>query len=91
MKDLRFETIDDIKKKVRSRYATGNAPCETDISLVDAISTIRERIDVTVSNLNNATDPLLIEGYVYELKSLNMKYDYFLKQCKERGITADFC
>ena len=90
MKGLRFKSINDFKLKIRSNRSNGDASCKEDENIVDTLRSIKNKIDVVNSNLNNVEDPELIEGYVYELKSLHVKYDYLIAVCKERGLTADF-
>lgn len=89
MKQLRFESIRDIKKKVRSNYGNDGAPDAEAIDLVKSVELVRSKIDNLNANLNDATDPLLIDGFVYELKALHTKYEFFLKKCKEHGLTVD--
>lgn len=90
MKDAKFETIKDLKLKVRSRQSDDEMAGADDVSLVAAIQAVNAQIDVINTNLNNVSDPMLIESYIYELKALHVKFDYLTKQCKERGVTADF-
>jgi hypothetical protein len=90
MKQLRFESVKDLKLKVRSSASNGGDSDQEDLSLLAAVKGVKNMIDIVNSNLNNIDDPMLIEGYVYELKSLHVKYDYLIIQCKQRGLTADF-
>jgi predicted nucleic acid-binding OB-fold protein len=90
MKQLRFESFEDIKKKVRSNYGNDGAPDAEAIELVQTVEMVRSKIDNLNANLNDAVDPLLIEGFIYELKALHTKYEFFLKKCKEQGLTVDF-
>ena len=39
--------------------------------------------------LDSITDPNLIDAHIYEIKALNMRYKYYLDQCKDKGIIAD--
>ena len=90
MKDAKFETIKNLKLKVRSRQSDDETTDPSDLALVAAIDGIKAQIDIINSNLDHVDDPMLIESYVYELKALHVKYDYLIIQCKNRGITADF-
>lgn len=40
--------------------------------------------------LNFASDETLIDSIIYEIKSLQKKYDYFLKLSKKKGIVINF-
>lgn len=53
------------------------------------IEKIKAQITLTRQNFDLATDDALIDSYIYELISLNKKYDYFLQQAKRTGLIAD--
>ncbi len=40
--------------------------------------------------LNFASDETLIDSIIYEIMSLQKKYDYFLKLSKKKGIVINF-
>ena len=40
-------------------------------------------------NFDMATDESLIDCYIYEISSLNSKYQYYLKKAKKSGLTAE--
>lgn len=52
------------------------------------IEKIKGQIELTRKNFDFATDSTLIDSYIYELISLNKKYDYFLQQAKKNGLIA---
>ena len=90
MRRLRFGSMGELPLKVRSRFSDGEDTHPMDVSLIDTVKSVKNQIDVVNAQLNSAADPQLIEGLVYELKSLHVKFDYLIAQCKERGVTADF-
>ena len=90
MKQLKFGSIRDLRLKIRSVQSSENKISPEDVRLVEAVNSVKDELDIVNSNLNSVSDPQLIEGLVYELKSLHVKHDYLIVQCKERGITADF-
>ena len=51
------------------------------------IAAILDRMGVVESALSLETDEDLIDAGIYEIKSLNCRYTYFLKQAKRLGIT----
>ena len=69
-----------------------NASCkisEEDLEIVTNLEkTKRDLVDVHES-FENATDPALVDSFIYEILSLNMKYKYFHQLCKERGLVAE--
>jgi hypothetical protein len=40
-------------------------------------------------NFDNADEEALVDSYIYEIMALNRRYDYYVKQCKSRGLMAD--
>ena len=34
------------------------------------------------------TDPALIDGCIYEIKSVQMKYKYYVRLCREHGLVG---
>ena len=50
---------------------------------------IKKQLNVINNMFNMETDEYLIDSYIYQIQSLNKRYQYFLKQAKKMGITAD--
>jgi len=88
---IKFSGIKDIRLRVRSNGNIDDAEDMDDRRLLDAVAHVKERMDVANANMNHVSNQLLIESYIYELKSLHIKYDYLLLECKKRGMTAEFC
>ena len=40
-------------------------------------------------SLDTVTDPMLIDGYIYEMNAIHMKYQFYMKLCKARGLVAE--
>ena len=74
---------------VRQSVAT-QAPSECDekSEIINEISTILDRLGVVESALSFETDEDLIDAGIYEIKSLNCRYTYYLKQAKKLGISG---
>ena len=56
--------------------------------ITNEISTILDRLGVVEAALSLETDEDLIDAGIYEIKSLNCRYTYFLKQAKKLGISG---
>ena len=50
------------------------------------IEKLKNELALMHQNLDYVTDETLIDSYIYELKAIHMKYQYYIKICKERGI-----
>ena len=61
---------------------------EDDREVLQAVENLKREMALTRQNLNCVTDETLINCYIYELKAIEMKYQYFLRLCKEKGLTA---
>jgi hypothetical protein len=51
--------------------------------LFGLIKKIEQDIDMIELNLDNVTEPLLIDGYTFELKALNSRHAYYMSLLKE--------
>ncbi len=50
------------------------------------LAKLKRELDFLHRGFDMATDPILIDSYIYEIMSVNMKYKFYLKLCKERGL-----
>ncbi|MFV0439864.1 MAG: DUF2508 family protein [Lachnospirales bacterium] len=49
---------------------------------------IQKSLEVLYKNYDYVTDESLIDSYIYDINSLNKKYSYYLKICKDNSVTA---
>ena len=56
--------------------------------ITNEIANILDRLGVVEAALSLETDEDLIDAGIYEMKSLNCRYTYFLKQAKKLGISG---
>ena len=49
----------------------------------EAIDIIKEQLAVARHRLNYATDDDMIDSLIFEIKSLQHKYNYYIKLCRE--------
>ncbi|MCL2223397.1 MAG: YaaL family protein [Defluviitaleaceae bacterium] len=57
-----------------------------DMEIVAAIEAIRNDMEFLHNCFDHTTDAILVDSLVYELKAANLKYQYYLNLCKEKGI-----
>lgn len=60
-----------------------------DKELLLNLKEVKSNIDIAYMNFENATDNNLIDSYIYELKALQMRYEYLMKRIKARGLTYE--
>lgn len=57
-----------------------------DIEIVAALEALKHDIDFLNNCFDYTTDSVLVDSLVYEIKAANLKYQYYLNLCKEKGI-----
>ncbi len=59
-----------------------------DMDILNTLDLLERELELAHKNLDYLTDSSLIDGCIYEIKALHMKYKYYLNICKERGLIA---
>lgn len=57
--------------------------------LINAIINAKLELEVANRNFDALADAQLTDYYSYEIKAKKVKYDYLIKQVKEKGILLD--
>lgn len=60
-----------------------------DEQIINMLCDVKRELDYVHSSFDYITDDVLIDSYIYEIQALNMKYEYYIKLCRERGLIAD--
>ena len=55
----------------------------------EAIDIIKEQLATARHRLNYATDKDMIDSLIFEIKSLQHKYNYYIKLCRESLAEAE--
>ena len=59
-------------------------PTDTELNdLLHSLSRTQREIEQAYNRFNFASDPDLVESYVYEINSLQCRYNYLLRRVKE--------
>jgi len=69
-------------KKFIKKYGIG----PEDAELIDSLQLVRHNLDFAHRSFDITTDKALLDSIAYEIMSLNKKYEYYLRRCKERGL-----
>ena len=59
-----------------------------DIELVAALEAVRSDMEFLHNCFDQTTEPILVESLIYEIKAANLKHQYFIEQCKKKGIVC---
>lgn len=57
--------------------------------IMDMLYNVKKELDYVHQEFDYITDAILIDSFIYEIQALNMKYQYYIKLCKERGLIAN--
>lgn len=77
------------KRNLFSRKKTA-AVLSDDADITEVLNKLRSELEFVHNNLDNVTDQALIDSYIYEIKALHMKYDYYLNLCKKKSGEQSF-
>jgi len=78
----------NILKSIFYKEKDSRAITEEDRALLLLLQSIKTNLDAVYINFEYATDTDLIDSYIYEVKALQLKYEYIIKEIKQRGIHA---
>ncbi|MCL2573615.1 MAG: YaaL family protein [Defluviitaleaceae bacterium] len=59
-----------------------------DIIILATLEKLKKDLDAIYSSLDSVTDPVLIDSYIFEMNAINMRYKFYLRQCKDKGIVG---
>lgn len=80
-----YEPIVKTKLKARKRKALS----EEDIVILSTLEQLKKNLDAIHSSLDSVTDPILIDSFIYEMNAINMRYKFYIKMCKEKGLVSN--
>lgn len=52
------------------------------LHLLDNLTETKNNLDLAYQNFENATDPALIDSYIYEVNAIQMRYKFLLGRLK---------
>ena len=61
-----------------------------DLELVNALEAVKSDMEFLHNCFDHTTDAILVDSLVYDLKSANFRYQYYLNKCKEKGIVHGY-
>jgi len=61
---------------------------QEDIEVVAALEAVKSDMEFLHNCFDHTTEAILIDSLIYELKAANLKYQYFINLCKEKGIVC---
>ena len=77
-------------KKEKNFLKTTNALDSEATEILYFLQDTKLKLEYAELCLNFACDDTLIDSIIYEILSLQKKYDYFLKLSKQKGVVINF-
>jgi len=74
------------KKSEKKQSKKAKKLSQDDIEVIAALEAVKSDMEFLHNCFDQTTEAILVDSLIYELKSLNLKYQYFLNICKEKGI-----
>ncbi len=75
-------------KKIFARTGKASEMDDDNKRIIDMLYDVKKELDYVHQEFDNITDAILIDSFIYEIQALNMKYQYYIKLCKEKGLIA---
>ena len=76
------------KAHTKPRRAKAKRLSPEDIEIVAALEAVKSDMEFLHNCFDHTTDAIWIDSLIYELKAVNLKYQYYLGLCKEKGIVS---
>lgn len=83
----------DVKEKNKHSFlkifSSKKSAQKEDSQILKELKELKQSLDMVYMKFEYATDTALIDCYIYELKALQMKYEYLMQRAKAKGLQAD--
>lgn len=71
-------------KKIQDpKHLTDKLLTDEEKHILELLKTTKEDIDSVHNKYEYATEPCIIDSYIYELKALHLRYEYLLNEAKK--------
>ena len=77
-------------KKKPTKQANLKRLSPEDMEIVEALRALKSDMEFLHNCFDHTTDAILIDSLTYEIKAVNLRYEYYLSLCKEKGIVHGF-
>lgn len=57
--------------------------------IIVSIEKVKKALDCAYANFEFVSEPQLVDSYIYEVKAMQLKYEYLLNQAKALGIIVN--
>ena len=74
----------------KSKKSNSKRLSPEDMEIVEALQSVKSDMEFLHNCFDHTTDAILIDSLTYEIKAVNLRYEYYLSLCKEKGIVHGF-
>ena len=64
-------------------------PTDDKTDLILSIEKVKKALECAYANFDFVSEPDLVDSYIYEVKAIQLKYQYLIQQAKELGIISE--
>ena len=57
-----------------------------DTQIINSLNQVKRDLDFAHKSFELTNDTTLVDSFIFEILSLNKKYDYYIRLCKEKGL-----
>jgi len=75
------ENVPTIMQKRKSKRLS-----REDLEIIMALEAVKSDMEFLHNCFDHTTDAILVDSLVYELKAANLKFQYYINMCKDKGI-----
>ncbi|MDR2904039.1 MAG: YaaL family protein [Clostridiales bacterium] len=82
--------VTEKKRNIKQMKKKDTPIAQEDLEVLSALEKIKRDLAFVHQNLEYATHPALIDSYIYEIKSLHLRYQFYIRLCKEKGLASQW-
>ncbi|PKM95354.1 MAG: DUF2508 domain-containing protein [Firmicutes bacterium HGW-Firmicutes-1] len=66
-----------------------NKVTDDQTAIILSIEKVKKALECAYANFDFVSEPELVDSYIYEVKAIQLKYQYLIQQAKSLGIISD--
>ncbi len=89
MKDTVNIILQERRTVMKSYFSKSSYVNKEDNSILDDIAKTRYALETAYAGFENATDPDLIDCYIYEVNAVQKRYKYLLQEAAKMNLASE--
>lgn len=74
------------EKNMKKKYTRKSRFTNEEAQILNNLEMLKEELDFLYTSLDHVTDQALIDGYIYQIKAVHVRYNFYLNLCKEHKL-----